>query len=114
MDKGVVQSDGGIYESIDEGVFWWFGHMERIEKDRIAKKVYVGEYAGSCSLGRLWKRWIDTAKECIKKNLFYIRQARRMVGVFEGEHMGHIHLPFMIYSHILVNIEYRHAFLKTF
>ena len=34
---------------------------------RIAKRIYVGECAGSCSLGRLWKRWIDTVKDCLKK-----------------------------------------------
>ena len=36
-------------ERIDEGVIMWFGHMERMEKDRIAKRVYVGECAGSRS-----------------------------------------------------------------
>ena len=28
--------------------------MERLENDRIAKMVYVGEYAGSHSIGWLW------------------------------------------------------------
>ena len=32
----------GLDESIDEGVLWWFGHIERMEIDRIAKRVYVG------------------------------------------------------------------------
>ena len=29
-------------ERIDEGVLQWFGHVERMEWDRIAKRVYVG------------------------------------------------------------------------
>ena len=29
-------------EKIDEGVLRWFGHVERMESDRIAKRVYVG------------------------------------------------------------------------
>ena len=37
----------GVDERIDEGVLWWFGHVERMEKEWIAKKVYVGECAGS-------------------------------------------------------------------
>ena len=53
--------------------------MERMESDRIAKKVYVGECAGSCSLGRPQKRGIDTMKECLRKRGLGIRQARRMV-----------------------------------
>ena len=38
--------------------------MERMGKDRIAKRVYIGECADSCSVGRPWKRWIDTVKDC--------------------------------------------------
>ena len=42
-DKGVMQSD----ESINEAVLQWFTHVERMENDRIPKKVFVGECAGS-------------------------------------------------------------------
>ena len=38
-----------------------------MQKDRIAMSVYVGECAGSRSLGRPRKRGIDTVKECLKK-----------------------------------------------
>ena len=48
-----------IDERIDEGVLQWFGHVERMEKDRIAKRVYLGEFAGSSSVGRPRKRWIS-------------------------------------------------------
>ena len=41
--------------------------MERMENGRIAQRVYVGECAGSRSVGRLRKRWMDTLKECIRK-----------------------------------------------
>ena len=46
----------GLDERIDEGLLLWFGHVERMEKDRIARSVYVGECAGSHSVGRLLKR----------------------------------------------------------
>ena len=39
-----------------------------MENDRFANGVYVGEYAGSCLEGRLWKRQIDTMKEYLGKN----------------------------------------------
>ena len=32
----------GLDERIDKGVLRWFGHVERMEKDRFAKRVYVG------------------------------------------------------------------------
>ena len=31
----------GVDEKIHEGVLRWFGHVERMENDRAAKKVYV-------------------------------------------------------------------------
>ena len=85
----------GVDEKIDEGVLRWFGHVERIENDRIAKRVYVGECAGSRSVGWTRKRWIDTVKNCLKKRGLDVRQTRRMVhnrslwrGFMRGECMG--------------------------
>ena len=46
----------GLNERIDEGVFRWYGYVERMEKNRIVKTVYVGECAGSRSVGRARKR----------------------------------------------------------
>ena len=42
----------GVDEKIDEDVLLWFGHVERMENDSNAKKVYEGECAGSRSVGR--------------------------------------------------------------
>ena len=47
--------------------------------DRIAKRVYVGDCAGSHSVGRPRKRWIDTVKVCSRKRGLGVRQGRRMV-----------------------------------
>ena len=47
-------------------------------RDRIANIVYVVECAGSRSVGRPRKRWIDTV-ECLKKRGLDVRQARKMV-----------------------------------
>ena len=63
-------------ERIDEGILQWFSHVERMENDKIAERVFAGECAGSHSLQ---KRWIDTAKECLKKRGLDVREARRMV-----------------------------------
>ena len=43
----------GVNEKINEGVLRWFGNVERMENNRIAKRVYVREYAGSHSMGGL-------------------------------------------------------------
>ena len=54
----------GVDEKIDEGVLRWFSYLERMENNRIAMRVYGGECAGSRSVGRPRKRWIDTVKDC--------------------------------------------------
>ena len=46
----------GVEEKMVEGVLQWSDHFETIENDTIAKRVYVGECAGSCSVGRPRKR----------------------------------------------------------
>ena len=50
-----------------------------MEKGIIAKRVFVGECAGSRSVGRSRKRWIDTVKDCLRKRDLDVRQTRRMV-----------------------------------
>ena len=60
---GIMRTD----ERFDEGVLRWFGHVESMERDRIAKMGYVGERAGSRSVGRLRKGWIDNVKEYLRK-----------------------------------------------
>ena len=56
----------GVDERINEGVLQWFAHMERMENDRIAKRVYVGE----CAAGKPRKRGFDTVKECFNEKRF--------------------------------------------
>ena len=70
----VVWSD----ERID-GALWWFGHVERMENDRFAKRIYIGECAGSRLMDRPWKRWIDIVQDCIRKSGLNVSQARRML-----------------------------------
>ena len=69
----------GVNEKTDEGVRRWFGYVERMGNDRIAKRVHLGECVGSHSVGRSRKRWIDTVKDYLKKRGLDVRQARKMV-----------------------------------
>ena len=32
----------GLTKGVNERIVGWFGHVERMEKDRIANKIYVG------------------------------------------------------------------------
>ena len=55
----------GVDERIDKCVLHWFGHIERMRNNRIAKRIYVGESEGIRLVGRLQK-WID----CFKNKRF--------------------------------------------
>ena len=68
-----MRSDEGVDERIDKGVLRWFGHVERMENDSFAKRVYVGECAGSRSVVRPRERWIDTVKDCLRKRSLAVR-----------------------------------------
>ena len=46
------------------------------ENDRIAKRVYVG-VAGSRSLGKQRKRWIDTMNDYLKKRGLDIKASKK-------------------------------------
>ena len=78
----------GVNERIDEGVLQWFGHVERRENDRIAKRVYLEECVGSHSVGRLRKRWIVTVKDCLRRRGLDIRQASEWRGFVRGNAWG--------------------------
>ena len=61
-------------------------------------RVYVGESAGSDSMGRPRKIWIYTVKECLRKRGLDVRLAMRMVqdrsewqGILRGNAWGLAH-----------------------
>ena len=77
-----------------ESVLQRFGHVKRMERDRIINRVYVGECANNCLLGRPRKRWNDTVNECLRKRVLDVKQGRKTVQVrsewvCKGECMGH-------------------------
>ena len=57
----------GLDEKINECFLRWFGYVKRMEKDRIAKRVYGGECADSHSVGGPRNRWINTVKDKEKR-----------------------------------------------
>ena len=48
-----------VDERIEEEVLHWFSYVESMENDRIPKRFYVGEFAGSSSAGQLRKEEVD-------------------------------------------------------
>ena len=42
-------------KGVDESVLHWFGHIERMKNDRIAKRMYIGVCVGSGLVGLLFE-----------------------------------------------------------
>ena len=66
-------------EGFYEGVLRWFGHVERMEKDRTAKRIYIRKCTGSHSVAMWQKSCTDTVKIFLKKG-FDDREASRIAG----------------------------------
>ena len=45
----------------------WFGHLERMDDERLTKKVYKGNVRGKRGRGRPRKEWLDQIGEIAKE-----------------------------------------------
>ena len=56
-------------ENIVKWIKWqsisWLGHLERMDEDRMPKKIFTQELEGTRRRGRPWKRW----KEAVERDL---------------------------------------------
>ena len=57
--RGLCGLAKGVDERIVEDVLYWFSHVKRMENDKIAKRLYVEEFAGSSSAGQPRKEEMD-------------------------------------------------------
>ena len=59
----------GLQRSLNErgeaAVLRWFGHVKRMEEERLVKKIYRAEVEGSRGKGRPKRRWMNGVKGCL-------------------------------------------------
>jgi len=81
MSKG-----GNIVKWIKGQKISWLGHLERMEEDRMTKKIFIQELEGTRRRGRPRKRW----KEELERDLQVLGVRRWREFVADGEKMeGH-------------------------
>merc|ERR1712090_13213 len=66
----------GVGERMDQGVLRWFGHVERMEGERLVRRVYDSDARGMRGRGRPRKCWIDGTKEVLSRKGLGIQEAR--------------------------------------
>ena len=69
----------GVTERVNEYILRWFGHMERMDVNRLVKRMYNSECVGDRPVGRPKKRWIESLKECLTERNVSLGEARRFV-----------------------------------
>ena len=55
----------GILAKMEESTLRWYGHVVRMESERLVKKIYDGIFEGSRRRGRPKKKWVDYVNECV-------------------------------------------------
>ena len=55
----------------------WLGHVERMDGERLTRKVYIEEVSGKRKRGRPRKTWVDQIEEYLKDGNVRSRKNRR-------------------------------------
>ena len=61
----------------DQRVLRWFGHVERMDEYRIARKVLMAEVSGGRVRGRPRFGWMDGVKEALGNRGMTVEAARQ-------------------------------------
>ena len=64
---------------VERCVLRWFGHVERMNDERMAKRVYVSGVDGRRGRGRPNRVWMDGVKEALNKRGWTLEQAKTTV-----------------------------------
>jgi hypothetical protein len=69
-------SEVSIGERMDINVFMWYGHVERMEEEKIVKGVYSAKIEGSRASGRPKMRWMDSVGQSVKRKGMSIEETK--------------------------------------
>ena len=68
-----------VCKKVDQSVLRWFGHVERMEEDRLVKRVYQSDVMGVRRRGRPRRGWMDGVIDILGKKGLSIEEARECV-----------------------------------
>ena len=77
--NGVVRARTGVRRElavrVDMNVLRWFGHVERMDDERMLKKVMNAKVDGRCATGRPRFGWMDGVKRALNDRRMDMREA---------------------------------------
>ena len=69
----------GLVVRAEEGVLKWFGHMRRMNEDRMVVKVLRCKVDGDRGRGRPKWRWMDEVRDILGGRNLSLEEGRRFV-----------------------------------
>jgi len=72
---GVVRE---LSRRVDERVLGWFGHVERMNEERLVKRIYGAEVNGRRTRGRPRLSWMGGVRRVLHEKGLNVEEARRM------------------------------------
>ena len=76
----IVRRRAGVREDmaarVDKSVLRWFGHLERMDENRLVRKIWKSEVDGKCVRGRPNMRWMDGVKRALYDRGISVEEAR--------------------------------------
>lgn len=63
----------------DESVLRWYGHVERMDNERVTKKIYESSVSGVRGRGKPKLRWMDCVKELVERRGLTLQAAKECV-----------------------------------
>ena len=64
---------------MDQSVLRWFGHVERMDEERLMRRVYQSDGEGTKRRGRPRKGWLDGVLNVLNEKVLNIQRARECV-----------------------------------
>lgn len=66
----------GLVSRAEKGMLRWFGHLERMEEQRVVRRVWEAEGVGGRGRGRPRRRWMDGVKEVLARGGMSVGEGR--------------------------------------
>ena len=68
-----------VGEKMSRALLRWYGHVERMEEDRLIKRVYEAKAEGKRDRGRPKKRWRESVKERVERKGLNMEEVKLLV-----------------------------------
>ena len=73
---------------VDQRVLWWFGHLERMDDCRMARRVLMAEVSGGRVRGRARLGWMDGVNVALGNRGMTVEAARQCAKARKEENPG--------------------------